>query len=385
MAESLDHLADSTNINSADTFNDDSEEALNLLDLYRSIEPQDSAAATTTENYNVASGIAYSTEGNTNKSTQADPELLSIDLRDLEGLFTSVFPKLDKNNDSFVDQDEIQARRATATDPKEQVLLQVLSSQLESLQELSNDEWGDENNGITLKDMNNLHRLQAQRNNVSESERDLLTDVQHYLPGTRDIKDPATFGFMLEDKFKQFDQDGDYQITNAELSKVLAETKPGSELHELAKGVEMHYKDLTEMDLCTTRIRDWTNPWLRPCRNTLPYITWSDAHDFRYRIDPRHGFNDNLLRAKLNDYSAGTVSALTAAGIGFISAKMAVLAVVDPEPFSKVAITSITAGGAYATKLAGEEAYRLLTRPSEMRQAYEEDNARIRRWQFFKK
>ncbi len=385
MAESLYHLADSTNINSADTFNDDGEEALNLLDLYRSIEPPDSAAATTTENYNVISGSAYSTERNTNKSTQTEPELLSIDLRDLEALFKSAFPKLDKNNDSFVDQDEIQARIATATDPKEQVLLQVLSSQLESLQELSNDEWGDENNGITLKDMNKFHSLQAQRNNVSESERDLLTDVHHYLPGTRDIKDPVTFGFMLEDKFQQFDQDGDYQITNTELSKVLAETKPGSELHELAKGIEMHYKDLTEMDLCTTRIRDWTNPWLRPCRNTLPYITWSDAHDFRYRIDPRHGFNDNLQRAKLGDYSAGAVSALSAAGIGFLSTKMAVLAVVDPEPCTKVALVGITAGGAYATKAFAQDAYRMFTRPSDMQEAYEEDNARIRRWQFFKK
>jgi len=87
----------------------------------------------------------------------ADTTLRSGDLKDL---FEQDLGRLDSNGDGFVSSKEIDlAFENPCFTGLEAQLLDVLKEYQNQLEELSNDEYGDENNGITVQDIRELDRL----------------------------------------------------------------------------------------------------------------------------------------------------------------------------------------------------------------------------------
>src|SRR5262249_28812147 len=93
-------------------------------------------------------------------ATTADTSLRSSNLL---GLFLSNMPRLDTDHDGFVSRSEIDA---AVTDPtytgRDAQLVAVLHEHREELEELSNDEFGDENDGVTYADMREFNAQLAQ-------------------------------------------------------------------------------------------------------------------------------------------------------------------------------------------------------------------------------
>src|SRR5262249_9433500 len=107
-----------------------------------------------------------------------DPDLKPSELEDL---FLENFSDLDKNKDGFVDKDEID--RAMADDDykgKNAQLIAVLKEKRTDLEELSNDEWGDEDDGITKADMKEFAKL-VNKSDKSDDERKLVLDIDNEL------------------------------------------------------------------------------------------------------------------------------------------------------------------------------------------------------------
>ena len=112
------------------------------------------------------------------KMGNPDPDLKPADLEDL---FLENFSDLDRNKDGFIDKDEID--RAMADDDykgKNAQLIAVLKEKRKDLEELSNDEWGDEDDGITKADMKEFAKL-VRKSDKSNHERKLVLDIEHEL------------------------------------------------------------------------------------------------------------------------------------------------------------------------------------------------------------
>ena len=63
------------------------------------------------------------------------------------------FQNLDQNKDGWLSEEDIRLALKNYSDPADKEILALLQAYLSDLEELSNDEWGDENDGITLRDL----------------------------------------------------------------------------------------------------------------------------------------------------------------------------------------------------------------------------------------
>jgi len=103
-----------------------------------------------------------------------DSKLTSEELNEV---FDKNFTRLDKDKDGFVSKDEIdRAMKDPDYKGKDAQLVAVLKEHREELEELSNDETGDENDGVTRKDMDELSRL-ADKTNKSKEEQELVGGI----------------------------------------------------------------------------------------------------------------------------------------------------------------------------------------------------------------
>ena len=86
--------------------------------------------------------------------------LTKVDAADLEKSFKDSQDTLDPNKDGFVTREEIEkASQNPFFSLTHAHMLAVLKTHYEVLQTLSNDEWGFENSGITVKDIEAAHEL----------------------------------------------------------------------------------------------------------------------------------------------------------------------------------------------------------------------------------
>ncbi|HEY9869612.1 MAG TPA: C2 family cysteine protease, partial [Candidatus Obscuribacterales bacterium] len=100
---------------------------------------------------------------------------------DLESLFEKNFARLDTDRDGFVSRQELAAAIASSEFKGDDAgLVAVLQSHRQELEELSNDEWGDEDDGITRADMRKFAQLLSQPE-ASGSERRLIDAINREL------------------------------------------------------------------------------------------------------------------------------------------------------------------------------------------------------------
>lgn len=102
-----------------------------------------------------------------------------VDAKDMQKLFEANLPKLDKNQDGFVSKDEIDTAFADpSVTGRDAQFISALRNNRESLQALSNDEFGPENDGITRADMQKFNELaNADPTKLSPEETSLVAGV----------------------------------------------------------------------------------------------------------------------------------------------------------------------------------------------------------------
>jgi hypothetical protein len=117
---------------------------------------------------------------------EQDPAARPLTAADMESLFEKNFARLDIDGDGFVSRQELSAAIANAEFKGEDArLVAVLQSHRQELEELSNDEWGDEDDGITRADMGKFAE-QLTQPDASGSERALIDAI------SRELRDSGT-------------------------------------------------------------------------------------------------------------------------------------------------------------------------------------------------
>ncbi len=102
-------------------------------------------------------------------------------------LFDKNFTRLDKDKDGFVSKDEIdRAMKNSDYKGKDAQLVAMLKTHREELEELSNDEYGDEDDGVTRKDVEKLTRI-AEKETKTEDEKKLVNSVNDELQESGEI------------------------------------------------------------------------------------------------------------------------------------------------------------------------------------------------------
>ena len=83
----------------------------------------------------------------------------------------SLFGRVDKNSDGFMSADELKMTQSELLTTQERLVMECMSRYLPEIEEMSNDELGDENDGITRKDLLRLYEAGKEDINNSLSRR----------------------------------------------------------------------------------------------------------------------------------------------------------------------------------------------------------------------
>ena len=140
-----------------------------------------------------------------------------------------LFGKIDKDGDGYLSESEL----ASAVQSEEfrgkdaQVVAALYKSQ-DDIEELSNDEFGDENDGITKADLEKLEELR-QKN-------------------AKELEQTARAAVFLDkdDNFKKIDSDGDTFLTKSEISKALERQDLTNEERVSLEFLRDHVDDIEE-------------------------------------------------------------------------------------------------------------------------------------------
>lgn len=152
------------------------------------------------------------------KDTSSDP----VDkLDDLKKFTDKNFDKIDKDGDGFMSEDELtEASKAECLSDQDKRAIEILQKNREDIEELSNDELGDENDGISKADMQKFDDLAGK---YTEAE-----DMYRYMR-----KDIA-----------KVDADGDGYVSKEELTKRIDSLDEKSDERKVLESMRDKYDDL---------------------------------------------------------------------------------------------------------------------------------------------
>ncbi|MBX9694639.1 MAG: hypothetical protein K2Z81_19790 [Cyanobacteria bacterium] len=288
-------------------------------------------------------------------------------LSDFPDILSEIFDDLDTNRDNFVTQKELQDA-SLASSGNEQLVITFLHENVSTIEELSNDEWGDENSGITRKDIADLNSKISKANKPGQPAADirLIDKINRLLPD-RNIHDPRVFGRLLTTNFNRLDTNGDGEVSTSEVDETLSKSAKTDELHQLGVGLKANYNRLAALT-----------------EDDNQSVTLRDAQLFRYGVDPDFGFDKQLSAYRWGSYGKGVLAGGMAAGLGFSTFMLGSLAVADPEPLSKVVMGGGTAilGSLTLTSAAASAAS--FAEPTEYRRQYEQRRQMLESWSFFR-
>lgn len=124
-------------------------------------------------------------------------------------LFEKNFSRLDKDRDGFVSGKEIDmALQDGSFRGEDAELVNALKNHWKTIEDLSNDEYGPENNGVSLADARKLQENMSQRRNTLEEESNSAWSIKDY-------------GI---NNFSKLDSNGNGYITSQEIDRVLQDT-----------------------------------------------------------------------------------------------------------------------------------------------------------------
>ncbi|MBX9694638.1 MAG: hypothetical protein K2Z81_19785 [Cyanobacteria bacterium] len=285
----------------------------------------------------------------------------AIELVEVPDLFSRIFDRVDSDRNGFASEEELRAARFGKNNTSSEALASIVVNEfIHEIEELSNDEWGDENDGITRSDLKELKKLASNDGSLSKSQQRLLDDMKELLPGVRNVRDPRVFARALMDNFGKLDIDQNDLITEEEVNQTLTGVDSMSELAVLATGMKKHFEDLSGI------VDDVSGG-----------ISWNDSKSFRYAVDPRLGFDYDLRNERVNGVlgvmskGSGTLMfGLTTAFFGYGTAFLPELGVV-------------ALGTGAATVVGAGEVYDSYRRPIDFKADYERRQRMLQSWQFF--
>ncbi|MFN8578426.1 MAG: C2 family cysteine protease [Candidatus Sericytochromatia bacterium] len=118
------------------------------------------------------------------------------------------FKSIDSDKDGFLSKKELsQALQNNNFSKEDKEIISKLKSNIEDLEEYSNDEWFDENDGITLKDMNAfVKEVEKNNKNITRSDKSIFAS---------ELTD------FVKNNFAKFDTNKDGFISKGELDKLI--------------------------------------------------------------------------------------------------------------------------------------------------------------------
>jgi hypothetical protein len=187
--------------------------------------------------------------------------------------------------------------------------------------------------------MKEFHKYAAKdRDSVPDNIKTLLDDVEILLPGTRDLKDPRGFAYALMGNFSTLDVDGDGDVSKQDLA-VLRRTADG-ELEDVVDKLETHFDEFNA--------------------DAKSGISRNDARAFFGSYNNYYaetGLERRQREARSEAFWNATPWAASAGVFGAVTVPLAVIAVADPEPFSKVVVGAHAVLTGTFTLLTGATAY----------------------------
>ncbi len=154
----------------------------------------------------------------------------------------SHFQTLDPNRDGFLSRAEIRAARQKPefAGADQQRMLSALEKNVGELEEYANDEWGDENDGITRQDMR-AFVAEAKKSPSDSTIQEITGDYQtHSSPQARQLL------ALFEKNLPQLDGDKDGFVSRAEIQKALSDPQLKDEDAALIAVLQRRRSDLEE-------------------------------------------------------------------------------------------------------------------------------------------
>lgn len=156
-----------------------------------------------------------------------------LEAKKLQSFVQNNFKNIDQDKDGFLSKGELnKALSDNRFSAEDKQIISKLKSDIGDLEEYSNDEWGDENDGITLKDMNKfVQEKEGLSKNLQRSKISMEVD-----PIVKYVKD----------NFKKLDQNNDGFISKGELDKLIHSSDIKGDEAAMISGLRRGIEDLEE-------------------------------------------------------------------------------------------------------------------------------------------
>lgn len=173
------------------------------------------------------------------------------------------------------------------------------------------------------------------------------------------------FAKMLEDNFSTFDMDKNGFVSRKELQFII-DLKHPLVSEDTAKIALLKFDDLTKMN-----------------NSDGIDLTHNDAHRFRYKVDPTHGYNKDMYESRATNYGMGTFDLAIAASTGVSAIVYGAFAIADPEPITKMTSASTAALLGVTSLTLGICAADRFSTPSAIKKDYEAQRRILKSWDVF--
>lgn len=222
---------------------------------------------------------AASTDGKAEENTckgTGDAASSTLTPADLKRLFDKNLCRLDKDGDGFVSESEIDAamkdKSYTGQDAQ---LVAVLKKHQDELEELSNDEIGDENDGVTAADIVKFDEMQK--------------DI---VPEYNANKNMTNYG---TENFSKLDANGDGFLTRDELEKAAGDTSLKADEKQAVERMKERLSDIEEASndewgdenkgITKADLKEYWEDYRKKDDTKLVERVWGDLHNSGKRLE----------------------------------------------------------------------------------------------------
>ncbi|MGD9683909.1 MAG: hypothetical protein AB7W16_22300 [Candidatus Obscuribacterales bacterium] len=297
----------------------------------------------------------------------------SLSIHDAIGIVKDRFKSIDRNGDSFITKEETEALEDGRFTVREKLAIEAFGHRANKLQMMHNDEWGPENDGFTVADLDEFEK------NIEDEAR-LKYDIEARLaPGETHRMD--VFGAIIEDNFARIDVDNDKTLSKTELDQFAGDANNPARARQVAAVLSEHFdefKDLTSESASAGSFEHSLGPFFE--EESGKNISTHDLWAFNRLMAHPDIFEDHVSTMRKWEIGLGTSYA---AFFGALAAPVAACTVLSPPNFLATAVcgglTALlggTAVGGARSALVGET--------DKVRELYQQRQKMLESWDYFK-
>ncbi|HEY9786273.1 MAG TPA: C2 family cysteine protease [Candidatus Obscuribacterales bacterium] len=291
----------------------------------------------------VAQNVKETSSNKEQESVYSD-RINKLDPSQVKEVSDELFDRIDKDKDGHLSKSELgQAMEDQQFTGQEAQVVAALHKNREALEELSDDEWFDENDGITRKDLQKFDEMEADRSKRT----DAVYDGEDW----------------TDKRFKSFDKNGDGLLSSDEVDNALKQ-KDG--LTDQDKRILAHLKEkyneiknesndqiFAESSISQKDIKEYTAKWMRDgdVAKLVGDVDWNMYRTSQNQVD---GYSKELFANKEDPVKSVTPDAIKQGTIGDCYLESSLAAVANQDPESIVKMIKDNGDGTYTVTFPGD-------------------------------